>query len=100
MPKGNRTNHPSRFDEHDVRLAMELKGYGLTYAQLAYIFQCALYTAFYLTKKSQGNVHENEEDCKSEKGEDSSVSHRLLRTCCPDQYDKNEKSSIYTIIKK
>ncbi len=30
----------------------------------------------------------------AEKGEDS-PSHRLLRTCCPSQYDKNEESSIY-----
>jgi hypothetical protein len=29
-----------------------------------------------------------------EKGEDSSTSHRLLRTCCR-QYDKNEEGSIY-----
>ena len=31
----------------------------------------------------------------AEKGEDSSSSHRLLRICCPKQYDKNEESSIY-----
>ena len=28
--------------------------------------------------------------------ESDSPSHRLLRTCCPSQYDKNEKGSIYT----
>jgi hypothetical protein len=28
--------------------------------------------------------------------ESDSPSHRLLRTCCPSQYDRNEKTSIYT----
>ena len=36
----------------------------------------------------------------SEKGEYSSPSHRLLRTCCPSQYDKNEEGSIYKEFRK
>jgi hypothetical protein len=33
---------------------------------------------------------------KEGSSESDSPSHRLLRTCCPSQYDRNEETSIYT----